>query len=96
MDLLKNRKTNTTGSQQVVAVYANSSTAPLTLIASGTFDGATVGVEVSAHGKNSWVKLDDANLIEGSPPVALISRGYDIRGYLDSAGASTELTLTLE
>jgi hypothetical protein len=92
MLLLSARTTDGSGSSVIVRHQNRGGTPVFTAMAFGTFDGATVTLEVSPDG-TEWVSAyaftsEEVKLIEGT--------FYAIRGTVSSAGASTSLSLTVD
>lgn len=67
---------------------------PTQVFASGTFDGATVGIEIMPPSGQNWIRLTDADMTEAGG-VILNGVNSTVRGVLESAGASTEITLEI-
>lgn len=87
--LLKNRTTNTSGDYGYTQ-FLNGGI----VFAEGTFDGATVGVEVQYKGGATWKKLTDAQFTsDADEPIQIASGDFRIRGFLSDAGGSTSLNL---
>lgn len=67
----------------------------------GTFNGATVTLEYSPDGQNTWITVKD---LGGADVAATSARGYPVRApvgeplraVLSGAGGSTSLTAKLE
>jgi len=92
MILLNNKSANTDGSQET---YFYNSKTPKALMVEGTFDGATVGMEVRMKNGSDWTPVPDSQFTAAGAPVIINGSGFDVRGALSGAGGSTDLTLKI-
>ncbi len=61
--------------------------------ASGTFDGATVGLEIKPNGGADWITESDMEFTEEGIKALLVPHSMQIRGTVASAGGSTDITM---
>ncbi len=98
MKLLTNQTTNTTGTQEVFTYTYKQNSRPQGqkwITASGTFDGASVSLEIRLQeGPGEWITVDDATFTAANiKQVFLLGEIFEIRGALASAGGSTSVSL---
>lgn len=67
---------------------------PVMLITRGTFDGATVKIQVSDDGTN-WVDLQYAAFTAAIATLLELPIGTQIRANVSGAGAGTSLTVAI-
>jgi len=91
MLILRNQMVNTDGSQEQKFYPAPPNGGIGTLIATGTFDGATVSLEMKGQ-HTEWVAVADSSFTQAGT-ASLLGGGFKIRGVVTSAGASTDVNL---
>jgi len=86
MDLLSAQTANTAGAQDTTGWNGGAGT----VIAEGTFDGATVALECQAPGSTAWVPCGTETTFT-EPGVAEISLagGFKLRGTVTSVGTTS-------
>ena len=70
------------GSQQYVVVWAE-----------GTFDSASVGLEIRPYGTTAWITEADMTFTAEGAKALLVPHKMDVRGTVSSAGASTSINM---
>jgi hypothetical protein len=91
--------TDTTGSGTLVEevsqphVHVGFSPGRYTLVAWGTWDGATVSLELSPDGGTTWIAITGASFTDDGAANIDTQAGLTYRGAVSGAGASTSVTL---
>jgi hypothetical protein len=91
MFILKKQTANTDGSQQKKFYPAPAHGGLGTILATGTFDGATISLEMKGEG-TEWVTVADSSFTQAGA-ASLLGGGFNLRGVVANAGASTELNI---
>ena len=76
-------------------VSSNSQRQTWTVIAAGTWDGATLTLEFGPTENGPWVSTTESAFTDDAIYVSPASRSVFVRGTLSSAGASTSVDLWL-
>ena len=91
--LFKNQTTNATSREFLLGGFFNQLDSSFwTVICSGTFDGATVKLEVRGP-EGGWVEFDDATFTEPGAVVTPLSARAFVRAVLSDADTNTAVTL---
>ena len=91
MILLNKQAANTDGTQKTIMHPTPNKFGIATVIASGTFDGATVSLECKGA-LGDWAAISDASFSQAGS-VTLLGGGFELRGVVTGAGASTSVNL---
>lgn len=92
-NLFESQTTDTTGSQDTVELKNLASQQYVVVWASGTFDGATVGLEIKPENSSAWITEPDMEFTTEGARALLVPHKMEVRGTVSGAGASTSVNM---
>lgn len=92
-NLFENQTTDTSGSQDTVVLKNLATQQYATVWVSGTFDGATVGLEIKPQNSSAWITESDMEFTEAGVNALLVPHKMEVRGTISSAGSSTSIVM---
>ena len=97
--IFEDQETNATSAVYQVGSIASRKAHPgiagetITVMAAGTFDGATVTLEAAPRAAGPWLAIPDGAFTAATVQLTALSRRVYLRAVVTSAGASTSLSV---
>ena len=92
-NLFTAQTTDTAGAQNTVELKNLASQQYVTVWVTGTFDSASVGLEIKPYGAPAWITESDMTFTEAGAKALLVPHKMEVRGTVSSAGASTSINM---